>query len=62
MKTVRNREADTFRETEDVASSTECTGLIPALPLDNCEDQSLSALYGVRSAPGDGEKAKKRRR
>lgn len=62
MKTARNREMDTFRETEDVASNTECTGLIPALPLDNCEDQSLSALYGVHSAPVPSEKTKKRRR
>jgi len=35
-------------ETEDVISATECTGLVPALPLnDPAADEDLAALYAV---------------
>ena len=35
-------------ETEDVISATECTGLVPALPLnDPAADEDLADLYAV---------------
>ena len=43
---------DAVRETEEVASATECTGLMPALPRDDAEDESAAALYAIHSAKG----------
>lgn len=34
-------------ETPDVASATECTGLMPALPRTDAEDADRAALYAV---------------
>ncbi len=34
----------------DVASLTECTGLIPALPRDDAEADSAAALYAIHRA------------
>ena len=39
-------------ETEDVASATECTGLIPALPRDDAEADEAASLYAVHGAKG----------
>lgn len=39
-----------IHETEFVASATECTGLFPALPLnDPAADEELAKLYGVHA-------------
>ena len=46
-------------ETEDVASFTECTGLMPALPDTLQEDKDLSSLYGIHSAKGHVRRRKK---
>ena len=35
-----------------VASSTECTGLMPALPKDDEEDVQCAALYAIHDARG----------
>ena len=41
---------DSFHETEDVASATECTGLFPALPLNDPEaDADVARLYAVHA-------------
>lgn len=39
-----------FERTEDVASLTECTGLMPALPKDEAQDENYAGLYGVHKA------------
>lgn len=41
---------DPFEKTEDVASMTECTGLMPALPKDETQDVSYASLYGIHKA------------
>ncbi len=41
-----------FQETEDVASATECTGLMPALPVDEASDVSSASLYGIHDGKG----------
>ena len=41
-----------FFDAENVASLTECTGLMPALPRDEEEDESSAALYQIHSARG----------
>ena len=35
---------------EDVASATECTGLMPALPESDAGDVARAALYGIHAA------------
>ena len=52
MKRKHSREADEAPETPEVASYTECTGLMPALPQDEAEDESCAALYDIHSAQG----------
>lgn len=39
-----------FYETEDVASLTECTGLMPALPKDEAQDVNYAELYAIHKA------------
>ena len=47
------RKADaTFGEPQSVASGTECTGLMPALPPDDAANANLAALYGIHRAKG----------
>ena len=36
-----------FEGTEDVASMTECTGLMPVLPMDGKQDANYASLYGI---------------
>ena len=36
-----------FEETENVASMTECTGLMPVLPMDQEQDINYASLYGI---------------
>lgn len=61
---------DSFNETEIVASATECTGLVPALPVNDPEaDANLTRLYAVHAPKmrngirreGNGPKEKKQR-
>ena len=52
MKRKRSRKAEAAPETQEVASFTECTGLMPALPRDEAEDESSAALYDIHSAEG----------
>ena len=56
MTRKRSRRADVAPETREVASFTECTGLMPALPRDEAEDKSSAALYDIHSAEGAKEK------
>ena len=61
MNKKRRRPAEAFPkdyegcETCEVASATECTGLMPALPEDMAEDESRAALYAIHSAKGSRE-------
>ena len=38
------------RECGEAASFTECTGLMPALPADEAQDEALTSLYAVHPA------------
>ena len=40
----------TANESEHVASATECTGLMPALPGDEAGNEAEAALYGIHAA------------
>ena len=39
-----------FGETEEVASATECTGLMPSLPADEEADAACASLYAIHDA------------
>ena len=56
MTRKRSRRADAAPESREVASFTECTGLMPALPRDEAEDESSAALYDIHSAEDAKEK------
>ena len=49
MKARRRRAQGSAEETQTVASATECTGLMPALP-DKAQDATEAALYGIHAA------------
>ena len=51
---------DTFGEGETIASSTECTGLMPALPQNMEEDRDMAEMYRIHSAKKDGKKRRTR--
>lgn len=44
------KERDPFENAENVASLTECTGLMPALPKDLEQDQNYAELYAIHKA------------
>ena len=44
-----------YEESCDVASATECTGLMPALPEDEAQDAAEAELYGIHDAAHDRE-------
>ena len=46
---MKERENPFYDEAE-VASMTECTGLMPALPQDGMQDNSYAALYAIHAA------------
>ena len=54
---------DPFDTTEDVASATECTGILPALPMDDAPDaqQSAAELYAIHAPRKTKEKRKRSR-
>ena len=52
---MRREAREPFERAEDVASFTECTGLIPALPQDDAQAANAAALYAIHKA----KKAKK---
>lgn len=49
----RQRRGSAAGETQVVASATECTGLMPALPEDEAQDEAEAALYGIPGAQDD---------
>ena len=50
LKKDRFDQDTSFEEVEDVASFTECTGLVPALPLnDPAADEDLARLYAIHA-------------
>ncbi len=50
-----------FDETEDVISATECTGILPALPMDDApEAQERAARMYAIHAPGMNRKKRRR--
>lgn len=50
MKARQRRVNDGVNEGQVVASATECTGLMPALPDDAAQDAAEAALYGIHAA------------
>ncbi len=50
MKAKRRRANDAANEGPVVASATECTGLMPALPVGDAQDEAEAALYDIHSA------------
>ena len=52
MTSDENRVDAAIDEAADVASATECTGLMPALPQDDAADESSAALYDIQAAKG----------
>ena len=50
MKAKRRRANDATGEMPIVASATECTGLMPALPEGEAQDAAEAALYGIHAA------------
>ena len=46
----RRRRGNAAGEAQVIASTTECTGLMPALPADEAQDEAEAALYGIHSA------------
>jgi len=55
MKEKQRRANDVTSEGQVVASATECTGLMPALPDNGVQDAAEAALYGIHAAK-DAEK------
>lgn len=47
-----NRPDAAIDAAEQVASATECTGLMPALPEDDAQDVNSAALYAIHAAKG----------
>lgn len=46
----RHKDRQVCPEAREVASATECTGLMPALPEDDASDEVSAALYNVPAA------------
>ena len=59
---MKEEERYPFDETEDVTSATECTGILPALPMDDAPDAQRAAaeLYAIH-APKMTRKKRKRK-
>jgi len=55
MRAKRRRVNDAAYEGQAVASATECTGLMPALPDNGVQDATEAALYAIHAAK-DAEK------
>ena len=55
-------EKNPFDETEVVTSATECTGILPALPMDDAPDaqQSAAELYAIHAPEKNGKKRKRK--
>ena len=55
-------EKNPFDESEVVISATECTGILPTLPMDDAPDaqQSAAELYAIH-APKKSKKKRKRK-
>ena len=51
---------DTFDGHENVASATECTGLMAAMPRNMTEDENRAELYAIHSAAGKDKKCRRR--
>ena len=50
MNNEERKQDSTFGETGNVASATECTGLMPALPPDDAAQVESAALCGIHDA------------
>lgn len=57
----RDARDGTFSETEDVASCTECAGLMPALPDSDAAEASSASLYAIHRACGRRRRTNKDR-
>ena len=56
MKDDARRPDTPFGEPAEVASATECTGLMPALNADDAADANSDALLGIHDAKGSRKK------
>jgi len=56
---MNNRKDDTFGDVQNVASFTECTGLMPFVPDTIEEDRDAAALYGIHSSLKNRKKKRK---
>ena len=50
MKARRRRASGVAEESQTVASATECTGLMPALPENAQQDEVEAALFDIHAA------------
>ena len=56
---LKQHKKDSFEETEFVASATECTGLFPALPVDDPEaEENMARLYAGHAPITEEEEAR----
>lgn len=53
---MKRKDEDSFLEMENVASMTECTGLMSALPQTDAQDENSAALYNVHSGKNQRKK------
>jgi hypothetical protein len=51
MKGIRKKKRDPFFDRFKVASSNECTGLMPSLPQNEDEDENIAGLYSTHDEP-----------
>lgn len=49
----KRRPIDPFRRRGKVVSQTECTGLMPAPPQSQDEDEAYASLYAIHDDPDD---------
>lgn len=55
LKGRRKKRADPFFKGQKVSSFTECTGLMPALPENEAQDEAYASLYAIHDEPPKGE-------
>ena len=56
MKADERKDDGAFFDSDEVASFTECTGLMPALPRTETENEECASLYGIHRAKVPGGK------
>lgn len=57
---MKDEKNNPFYEVEDVASVTECTGLMPVLPQNETQEENYAALYATHKSLSLHKDAKKK--